>query len=78
MAEARTTPTAATAAEGDLLVATKLHRPRPRPEPVAWLSLDERDNDPARFWRHVAAALARVRPGVGERVAALLGGPQPA
>jgi len=31
--------------------------------PVAWLSLDEADNDPARFWRHVAAALDAVRPG---------------
>jgi len=25
--------------------------------PVAWLSLDAGDNDPARFWRHVVAAL---------------------
>jgi LuxR family transcriptional regulator, maltose regulon positive regulatory protein len=41
--------------------------------PVAWLSLDEADNDPARFWRHVAAALDPVRPGVAERVSALLG-----
>jgi LuxR family transcriptional regulator, maltose regulon positive regulatory protein len=40
--------------------------------PVAWLSLDEGDNDPVRFWRHVAAALDRVRAGVGERVAGLL------
>ena len=43
--------------------------------PVGWLSLDEADNDPARFWRHVAAALDPVRPGVAERVAALLGSP---
>jgi LuxR family transcriptional regulator, maltose regulon positive regulatory protein len=41
--------------------------------PVAWLSLDEADNDSARFWRHVAAALDPVRPGVAERVSALLG-----
>jgi LuxR family transcriptional regulator, maltose regulon positive regulatory protein len=40
--------------------------------PVAWLSLDTGDNDPVRFWRHVAAALDRVRAGVGERVAGLL------
>src|SRR5215831_4714666 len=32
--------------------------------PVAWLSLDEGDNDPARFWRYVAAALERYRPGI--------------
>ena len=31
--------------------------------PVAWLSLDQGDNDPARFWRHVIAALDRMRPG---------------
>jgi LuxR family maltose regulon positive regulatory protein len=42
---------------------------------VAWLSLDEGDNDPARFWRHVVAALDRVRPGVAGEVAPLLGPP---
>jgi ATP/maltotriose-dependent transcriptional regulator MalT len=44
--------------------------------PVAWLSLDDADNDPARFWRHVAAALDTVRPRVAQHVAALLGGLQ--
>src|SRR6266536_1594473 len=34
--------------------------------PVAWLSLDPGDNDPARFWRHVAA-----QPGEGEVVLVL-------
>jgi len=47
------------------------------PRPVAWLSLDDADNDPARFWRHAAAALDGVRPGVADRVAALLQGLQP-
>ena len=108
-------PTAAPAR--DVLLATKLHVPRPRPGflsrprllellgdgatreltlvcapagfgkttllgdwarrsrwPVAWLSLDAGDNDPARFWRYVAAALDQVLPGTGERVAALLRG----
>lgn len=103
--------------EPDMLLATKLHVPRPRPgwvprprlvdrlaegmerelvvvcapagfgksslladwvrggrRSVAWLSLDEGDNDPARFWRHAAAALDTVAPGVAERVGALLGG----
>jgi LuxR family maltose regulon positive regulatory protein len=46
--------------------------------PVAWLSLDAGDNDPARFWRHVVAALDRACPGTGERVAPLLGPPAPA
>jgi LuxR family maltose regulon positive regulatory protein len=31
--------------------------------PAAWVSLDAGDNDPARFWRHAAAALDRVHPG---------------
>lgn len=36
---------------------------RRRQEPTAWLSLDPDDNDPARFWRHVAAALDQCPPG---------------
>jgi ATP/maltotriose-dependent transcriptional regulator MalT len=45
--------------------------------PVAWLSLDADDNDPARFWRHVVAAVDRVAPEVGQRVEPLLGPPAP-
>jgi len=45
--------------------------------PVAWLSLDAGDNDPARFWRHAVAALDGVYPGIGERVGPLLGPPTP-
>jgi LuxR family maltose regulon positive regulatory protein len=45
---------------------------------VAWLSLDVGDNDPARFWRHVLAALDRARTGLAERVQPLLGPPAPA
>ena len=47
------------------------------PQPVAWLSLDASDNDPARFWRHAVAALDAVCPGIGERVGPLLGPPAP-
>jgi LuxR family transcriptional regulator, maltose regulon positive regulatory protein len=114
-------PPPGVAAERDVLLATKLHVPQPRPgflprprllqrlaeatalelvlvctpagfgktsllgdwarrsgRVVAWLSLDAGDNDPARFWRHVTAALDRVRPGVAERVGGLLGPPTPA
>jgi ATP/maltotriose-dependent transcriptional regulator MalT len=45
--------------------------------PVAWLSLDAGDNDPARFWRHAIAALDLARPGIAERVGQLLGPPPP-
>src|SRR5918995_5792141 len=114
-----TTSPADAGPERDVLLATKLHVPRPRREfmprrrllerlaegmgrelvvvctpagfgkttllgdwarrmqrPVAWLSLDEGDNDPARFWRHAAAALDGVLPGIAEQVAALLQGLQ--
>ena len=104
----------------DVLLATKLHVPRPQPgfvprprlaeeldaglarrlilvcapagfgktalladwaasggHRVAWLSLDEADNDPVRFWRHAVAALDRAHPGIAERAAPLLGLPAP-
>src|SRR5262249_61093686 len=32
-------------------------------QPAAGLSLDAAANNPARFWRYVAAALGQVRPG---------------
>jgi hypothetical protein len=67
MAElATTTPPVAAGPERDALLATKLHVPVLRP--VAWLALDEGDNDPARFWRHAGAALDTVHPGVAEQV----------
>jgi LuxR family transcriptional regulator, maltose regulon positive regulatory protein len=120
MGESPAAPPGVAASEQDVLLATKLHVPRPQPGfvprprlaealdqglarrlilvcapagfgktalladwarsgrwPVAWLSLDAADNDPARFWRHVVAALDRARPGTGERVGPLLGPPAP-
>ncbi len=99
----------------DVLLATKLHVPRPQPgfvprprllaavgdglargrmlvcapagfgktalladwargsgQPVAWLGLDGGDSDPARFWRHVVAALDGARPGLAARLGAPL------
>ncbi len=32
--------------------------------PVAWVSLDEEDDDPARFWAYFVAALEKVRPDI--------------
>src|SRR5437764_1803839 len=40
--------------------------------PVAWVSLDEGDNDPTRFWRYVVTALDRSVPGAGTSALALL------
>lgn len=45
--------------------------------PVAWLSLDEGDNDPTRFWRHLIAACQRVQETIGETALALLDSAQP-
>jgi LuxR family transcriptional regulator, maltose regulon positive regulatory protein len=45
--------------------------------PVAWLGLDAGDNDPARFWRYVVAALDQAQPGIVERLGPLLGAPAP-
>ncbi|MET0764473.1 MAG: LuxR C-terminal-related transcriptional regulator [Blastococcus sp.] len=43
---------------------------------VAWLSLDDRDNDPAVFWTYVVAALQRAMQGLGAGALALLQGGQ--
>jgi LuxR family maltose regulon positive regulatory protein len=50
----------------------------PSTPPLAWLTLDERDNDPARFWGYVAAALDRLAPGVGDHARSMLQSPTPA
>src|SRR3990170_1351217 len=39
---------------------------------TAWLSLDEGDNDPVRFWDYFIAALKTIRPAIGERARAFL------
>jgi LuxR family maltose regulon positive regulatory protein len=44
--------------------------------PAAWLSLDPGDNDPARFFAYLIAALQTVNAAVGESVATMLRLPQ--
>ena len=39
---------------------------------VAWLSLDEGDNDPALFWTYVVSALQATRTGIGSNALALI------
>src|SRR5215218_9340996 len=42
---------------------------------VAWVSLEEGDNDPTRFWSYLVAALRTVEPGVGAVAQGALRGP---
>ena len=47
------------------------------PSKVAWLSLDEGDNDPTRFLTYLVAALQTVAVHIGAGLAGLLQSPQP-
>ncbi len=47
------------------------------PSQIAWLSLDEGDNDPTRFLAYFIAALQTIAPKLGEGVLAGLQSPQP-
>ena len=44
---------------------------------VAWLSLDQRDNDPVLFWTYLLAALKTAVPGLGRSALSLLESTQP-
>ena len=44
---------------------------------VAWLSLDEGDNDSTRFLRYLVAASQTIAPNIGKGVLAILQSPQP-
>jgi LuxR family maltose regulon positive regulatory protein len=41
-------------------------------QPVAWLTLDADDNDPARFWRYVTAAVDNAGAGTTDQVLPLV------
>jgi len=45
-------------------------------KPIAWLSLDERDNDLARFLTYLISALQTIVPGIGEQVLGMLASPK--
>ncbi|MBN2391672.1 MAG: hypothetical protein JXR84_13185, partial [Anaerolineae bacterium] len=47
------------------------------PHNVTWFSLDETDNDPARFLAYLIAALQKVDPAIGTSVQKMLQAPQP-
>ncbi len=46
-------------------------------QPVAWLSLDSSDNNPATFWTYVVSAMQAVQPNIGRAALAMLQAPQP-
>src|SRR5215472_8981476 len=45
--------------------------------PVAWLSLDEGENDPTRFLTYLVAAVQTIAPTIGQEVLSALHSPQP-
>ena len=45
--------------------------------PVAWVSLEQSDNDPAVCWTYLITALHKIQPSLGERSHSLLHSPQP-
>lgn len=45
-------------------------------QPIAWLSLDESDNDPTRFVAYLIAAIQTVQPNFGKSVQAMVQSPQ--
>lgn len=63
----------APAGSGKTTLLTEWHSSSEESElPLAWLSLDDDDNDPQRFWTYFAAALNTINPRVGEQVLDLL------
>ncbi len=54
----------------------RLNRQQQGKSSVAWVSLDESDNDSARFWLYVVAALQTLRPELGTELLTLLQQPQ--
>src|SRR5688572_7527625 len=48
-----------------------------REVPSAWVTLDDHDNDPVRFWTYVCSALRTLDPAFGKTTLSMLTGPQP-
>jgi LuxR family maltose regulon positive regulatory protein len=46
--------------------------------PVSWLSLDEADNDPTRFWAYFVTAIQQLHSQVGESTLSMLRSMEPA
>lgn len=68
----RLTLISAPAGYGKTALAAEWLRSLPEGSRCAWLSLDEADNEPARFMAYLIAALQRVEPGLGQGAQELL------
>ena len=73
----RLTLVSAPAGFGKTTLLSGLARPDGDDRPVAWVSLEEGDGDPARFWTYVVTAVQRALPEVGASALALLATRQP-
>ncbi len=63
--------------ESDVAGTDKIVNPKSKIQnQVAWVSLDEYDNDPVRFWTYVIGALETVQTGLGSDAMTLLHAPQ--
>jgi LuxR family transcriptional regulator, maltose regulon positive regulatory protein len=65
----------ASARSGKSTLLASWHADRVEQRPFAWLSIDDRDNDPVRFWGGVLAAIRTTMPEFGAGVEAALGAP---
>jgi LuxR family maltose regulon positive regulatory protein len=45
--------------------------------PSAWVTLDDHDNDPVRFWTYIASALRTIDSSLGKATLSMLASPQP-
>jgi LuxR family maltose regulon positive regulatory protein len=48
-----------------------------RKPPLGWVTLDENDNDPVRFWTYLAAAIRGIDRSLGKTSLSMLSSPQP-
>jgi ATP/maltotriose-dependent transcriptional regulator MalT len=67
VAHTRLTLLSAPAGSGKTTLLAQWQQSASAGQPFAWLSLDEGDNDPVRFWTCVIEALRVAVPGIGDR-----------
>jgi LuxR family maltose regulon positive regulatory protein len=74
-AHTRLTLLSAPAGSGKTTLLAQWHQSASAGQPFAWLSLDEGDDDPVRFWTCLIEALRVAVPGVGDRAEGALRSP---